>query len=144
MEPETQTSTAGSEITPKRYSISDFAREFRVTTRAIRHYEDNDLLSPERKGQSRIYSSRDRVRLRLIVRGKRLGFSLKEIKEMLDLYDAPEGEVGQLQHFTEKMRARRAKLQSQRFEIDQVIKELLGLEVRCTTILAESLRTNKT
>ena len=123
------------EPNPSRYSISDLAREFEVTTRTIRHYEDNALLSPAREGQSRIYNTRDRVRLNLIVRGKRLGFSLKEIKEMLDLYDAPQGEVGQLQHFIEKMRARREELLGQRCDINQVIEELENLEARCTEIL---------
>jgi len=119
------------------YSISDLAREFQVTTRTIRYYEDDALLTPRREGQNRIYSPRDRVRLKLIVRGKRLGFSLKEIKEMLDLYDAPQGEVGQLQHFREKMRRRREELQRQRHDINQVIQELRSLEARCGEILAE-------
>jgi len=120
---------------PCRYSISDLAREFQVTTRTIRHYEDSALLNPEREGRNRIYNARDRVRLNLIVRGKRLGFSLKEIKEMLDLYDAPQGEVGQLQHFIEKMRTRREELLRQRFDVNQVIEELENLEARCTEIL---------
>ena len=119
-----------------RYSISDLAQEFQVTTRAIRYYEDDALLTPQREGQNRIYGARDRVRLKLIVRGKRLGFSLKEIKEMLDLYDAPQGEIGQLQHFTDKMRKRRHELLRQRQDIDQVIQELESLEVRCTEILS--------
>jgi DNA-binding transcriptional MerR regulator len=137
MDIETSTPEESPDITPLSYSIRDLAEEFQLTTRSIRFYEDNALLSPERKGQNRIYSARDRVRLNLIVRGKRLGFSLREIKDMLDLYEAPEGEVGQLQHFIEKMRARREALLHQRYDINRVIEELESLESRCTQILAD-------
>jgi DNA-binding transcriptional MerR regulator len=137
MEIETSTPEGSPDITSLSYSIRDLAEEFQLTTRSIRFYEDNALLSPERKGQNRIYSPRDRVRLNLIVRGKRLGFSLREIKEMLDLYQAPEGEVGQLQYFIEKMRARRDALLHQRYDINRVIEELESLESRCTQILAD-------
>ena len=73
------------------FTISDLAREFEVTPRTIRHYEDEGLLSPRRQGQRRIYSPRDRVTLALILRGKRLGFSLAEAREIIELYDAPQG-----------------------------------------------------
>ena len=73
------------------YGIADLAREFDVTTRTLRFYEDEGLIAPARKGQRRIFSQRDRVRLKLILRGKRLGFSLGEIREIIDLYDAPPG-----------------------------------------------------
>src|SRR5215470_14186477 len=75
----------------ERFTITQLSREFDVTTRTIRFYEDEGLLAPERRGQARIYGPRDRVRLRLILRGKRLGFSLSEIKEILDLYDREPG-----------------------------------------------------
>ena len=88
-------------------SIGDLSREFDVTPRTIRFYEDRGLLTPTRRGQNRVYSGRDRIRLMLILRGKRLGFSISEIAEILDLYDAPEGEVGQLDHFVAKIRERR-------------------------------------
>ena len=136
MEINTSPPVESPDITPLSYSIRELAEEFQLTTRSIRFYEDNALLSPQRKGQNRIYSARDRVRLSLIVRGKRLGFSLREIKEMLDLYEAPEGEVGQLQHFIEKMRTRREALLHQRYDINRVIEELENLESRCTQILA--------
>ncbi|NIM27001.1 MAG: MerR family transcriptional regulator, partial [Gammaproteobacteria bacterium] len=74
------------------------------TTRTIRHYEDLGLLAPKREGQNRIYTPRDRVHLKLILRGRRLGFSLKEIGELLELYDAPNGEASQLKRFVVKMR----------------------------------------
>ena len=81
------------------FSISDLAREFGVTTRAIRFYEDEGLLSPGRSGRQRVYTSRDHVRLKLIVRGKRLGFSLSEVREIIEMYDLDSGENGQLRYF---------------------------------------------
>ncbi len=117
------------------YSIGDLSREFQVTTRTIRHYEDEGLLAPAREGQNRIYSARDRVHLKLILRGKRLGFSLRKIGELVELYDAPNGEVSQLKQFIEKMRARRKTLLKQREDIDRVLEELDGLEQRCSEIL---------
>lgn len=118
------------------YSIGDLSREFRVTTRTIRFYEDQGLLSPTRDGQNRIYQARDRVRLKLILRGKRLGFSLKEINKLIELYDAPEGERGQLRTFIEKIRARRAELLAQKDDIEHVLDELDTLEHRCAGLLA--------
>ena len=122
-------------LADQQFGIGDLSREFGVTTRAIRFYEDQGLLAPTRAGQSRIYGPRDRVRLKLILRGKRLGFSLKEVAELLDLYDAPDGEVGQLKSFIARMRARRDELERQREDIDQVLAELDQLEQRCEAIL---------
>jgi DNA-binding transcriptional MerR regulator len=118
------------------YGIGDLSREFGVTTRTIRFYEDQGLLSPTRDGHSRIYEARDRVRLKLILRGKRLGFSLKEIKKLIELYDAPEGEGRQLRTFMEKIRARRAELLGQKADIEHVLDELDTLEQRCADLLA--------
>jgi DNA-binding transcriptional MerR regulator len=118
------------------YSIGDLSREFGVTTRTIRFYEDQGLLSPNRNGQNRIYQARDRVRLKLILRGKRLGFSLKEINKLIELYDAPEGEAGQLRSFIEKIRARRRELLVQKDDIEHVLDELDSLEQRCNNLLA--------
>lgn len=117
------------------FSIGDLSREFEVTTRTIRHYEDLGLLAPSRSGQNRIYSARDRVHLKLILRGRRLGFSLKEIGELLELYDAPNGEASQLKRFIGKMRERRETLLEQRRDIDRVLDELDDLEKRCVEIL---------
>ena len=117
------------------YSIGDLSREFGVTTRAIRFYEDQGLLSPTRNGQNRIYRPRDRVRLKLILRGKRLGFPLKEIRELIELYDAPDGEAGQLRTFIDKIRARRGDLLAQREDIEHVLGELDSLERRCAELL---------
>jgi DNA-binding transcriptional MerR regulator len=117
-------------------SIGVLAREFGVTTRTIRYYEDEELLSPERRGQNRVYGSRERVRLRLILRGKRLGFSIAEIREILDMYDSDPGEAGQLRHLTAKIAERRAALQRQRADIDQTLADMAEIEARCEQALA--------
>ena len=116
-------------------TIGELSRQFAVTTRTIRFYEDQGLLAPQRAGQQRIYTARDRVRLKLILRGKRLGFSIKEIKDMVDMYDAPEGAVGQLKYFIERMRQRREDLLKQRHDIDQVLAELDQLQARCESMI---------
>lgn len=113
------------------FSIADLAREFDVTTRTIRFYEDEGLIAPARRGQTRIFSARDRVRLKLILRGKRLGFSLDEIREIIDLYDAAPGEEGQLRHFLAKIAERRAALEQQRADIAETLGELAEVEERC-------------
>ena len=119
------------------YGIADLAREFNVTTRTIRFYEDKALLSPERQGQRRVYSPRDRVRLRLIMRGKRLGFSLDEIRQMIDLYDDDPSEVSQLKLFLAKIRERQAVLSQQQSDIASILKELNKLEAESATLLQE-------
>ena len=103
------------------YSISQLAAEFSVTPRAIRFYEDKGLLSPSRAGQTRIYAPRDRVRLMLILQGKRVGFTLSEIREMLDLYDVKDGQRTQLQVSLKKFRERIESLKRQKEDIDQSI-----------------------
>ncbi len=119
------------------YTIGELAQEFEVTTRAIRFYEDQGLLSPARNGQARIYSVRDRVRLKLVLRGKRLGFSLGEIGGMLDLYDADPSEVGQLQYFVSKLDERRAQLNQQQQDIQVTLKELDDIEAQCQALLVK-------
>jgi DNA-binding transcriptional MerR regulator len=113
------------------YSIRDLAREFDITTRTIRFYEDEGLISPARRGQTRLFSARDRVRLKLILRGKRLGFSIGEIREIIDLYDAAPGEFGQLRFFLGKIVERRAMLEQQRADIAETLEELAEVERRC-------------
>jgi len=108
----------------KTYSIRDLAREFGITTRAIRFYEDKGLLNPARRGQTRIYAPRDHARLSLILRGKRVGFSLDEIREMLDLYDLQDGQVAQLRVSRRKFAERIAILQQQKKDIAEAITEL--------------------
>jgi len=119
------------------YTIRELADAFDVTTRTIRFYEDEGLLSPLRDGQNRIFRSRDRVRLKLILRGKRLGFTLAEIKEIVGMYDAPPGESGQLTLFIEKLRERRAELEDKRRDIDETLAELDALEEQSVERLTE-------
>lgn len=120
------------------FGISELAQEFGITARAIRFYEDKGLIAPLRDGQRRVYSGRDRVRLMLILRGKRLGFSLREIQEIIDLYHAERGEVGQLRYFIGKMQERRASLLSQREDIDLTLRELDSLEDQCRALLEKA------
>lgn len=115
------------------YGIGDLAREFSVTARTIRFYEHEGLIKPARNGQARVYCERDRVRLKLILRGKRIGFSLSEIAEMLDLYDAPEGEGGQIQYVLAKIRERRSALEQQQTDIEEMLAQLEVVEDRLHT-----------
>ena len=113
------------------YTISELAREFDITTRTIRFYEDEGLLQPGRNGRQRIYSRRDYVRLKLILRGKRLGLSLSEIADIIELYDSDQGETGQLASFLVSIRERRGVLKQQRADIDATLHELQRIERRC-------------
>ena len=118
------------------WTITELAQEFDVTTRTIRFYEDKGLIAPERLKQRRIYHPRDRVRLQLVMRGKRLGFSLDEIQEMIDLYDADPTESTQLKMFIIKLRERRKLLQRQRNDINKVISEIREREQQCEKLLS--------
>ncbi|MEO5764653.1 MAG: MerR family DNA-binding transcriptional regulator [Casimicrobiaceae bacterium] len=120
------------------YSISDLAREFALTTRAIRFYEDSGLLAPSRRGRQRVYGERERVRIKLILRGKRLGLSLAEIGELLDMYEVGRNERAQLSRFLTLLADRRAMLLQQKEDIDIVLTEIGGIERECRRRLREA------
>jgi DNA-binding transcriptional MerR regulator len=113
------------------WSIAELAAAYGVTLRTIRFYEDKGLLTPERRGTVRVYHPRDKVRLGLILRGKRLGFSLEEIATIVDMYDAEPGEEGQLVYLLDQIGSRRAELEQRRRDIDETLLELAEVERRC-------------
>jgi DNA-binding transcriptional MerR regulator len=119
------------------YTISELASEFGITPRAIRFYEDEELIKPTRQGQMRIYAPRDRARLALILRGKRVGFSLVEIKEMLDLYDINDGQATQLKFSIKKFSERINALERQRADIEHALEELRAGRARLELLLAD-------
>ncbi|BES71377.1 MerR family DNA-binding transcriptional regulator [Marinobacter nanhaiticus D15-8W] len=126
------------------YSISELAKEFDVTTRSIRFYEDQELLKPSRNGQTRIFSSKDRVRLKLILRGKRMGFSLAETKELFDLWDETlSGNEKQLLLMLETLSRKRAMLEQQKEDIAQAEMEMDVAETRCREALADLQKRKK-
>lgn len=130
-------SAAGVPLRGTTYTISDLAREFALTTRAIRFYEDEGLVAPARRGQSRVYGERERVRIKLILRGKRLGLTLSEIRELFDLYEVAHNERAQLAKFVDMLEERRARLLQQKEDIDVVLVEIAGLERVCRRRLKE-------
>ena len=113
------------------WTITALARDFGVTLRTLRHYEDVGLLSPERRGTTRVFHHRDRIRLELILRGKRLGFTLPEIATIVDMYDDQPGEAGQLQYLIDQIDVRRDELEQRRRDIDDTLAELAEVEARC-------------
>ncbi|TQV87555.1 MerR family transcriptional regulator [Aliikangiella coralliicola] len=112
------------------YTISELSKEFGITPRSIRHYEDEKLISPQRNGSQRIYGKGDKVRLQLILRGKRIGFSLSEIREIISIYDLPSGEQKQTEYLSQKIVERREALYQQQKDIETMLGELARLEKR--------------
>lgn len=123
--------------TPTIFTIGDLAREFDVTTRTIRYYEDKNLLQPKRRGQQRLYSRADRTRLKLILRGKRLGWNLDEIFEVIQLYDCPDGEKRQLELMVSKISFSRKALLDQQEDIKVALQELDEIAERCQIQLGQ-------
>ncbi|MFN3611258.1 MerR family transcriptional regulator [Tepidimonas sp.] len=121
------------------YTISDLAREFDLTTRAIRFYEDMGLLSPRREGpggRSRVYSARDRTRLKLVLRAKRLGLSLSEAKDLIDMYDSPRDTGPQLRKFLQVLAAHRRQIEEQMADLQATLDEIKVHEKEARTLLA--------
>ena len=117
------------------WTIAQIADEFGVTHRTVRHYEDLGLLAPERRGLNRVYHRRDRTRLNLILRGKRLGFPLEQIRTIIDLYDAPRGRASQLEYVLGQIDERRTDLEQRRRDLDDALKELDAFEDSCRSDL---------
>lgn len=119
------------------YTISQLTQEFDITTRTLRFYETQGLLAPQRRGRQRLYSPADRTRLKLILRGKRLGFTLAEISEIIEMYGKAPGEPGQLRLLMAKIEARRKELLEKRVDIDLTLNDLEEVEAGCRVRLSE-------
>ena len=124
----------------KIYSVTELARDLGVTPRTIRFYEDQGLIMPQRAGNTRVYSYRDRARMILILRGKRLGFSLRDIKEFLDLYVVDTTQIEQLQLLATKIRTRINSLEEQRVAVEQTLAELKDVERMTIEPLASKIK----
>jgi DNA-binding transcriptional MerR regulator len=119
----------------KSFTITELAAEFDVTPRAIRFYEDVGLLDPQRVGRNRVYSQRERTRLKLTLRGKRLGLSLQEIKQLVDMYDSPSDTAPQLEAFLTVLRTHRKQIELQLEDIRVTLEEIAQHEARCERLL---------
>ena len=117
------------------HTITELAAEFDITSRAIRFYEDVGLLTPTRAGRNRVYTQRDRTRLKLTLRGKRLGLSLQEIKQLVDMYDSPSDTTQQLSAFMTVLTEHRRQLEQQREDIEITLAEIAQHEARCRSLL---------
>jgi DNA-binding transcriptional MerR regulator len=125
---------------PTTYTIAELAREFDITARAIRFYEDQGLLSPSREGvggRSRVYTPRDRTRLKLTLRGKRLGLTLSDIKSIVDMYESPKDTTAQIDRFLGVLAHQRETLEQQRADIEMALEEIAAHEEECRRLLAE-------
>lgn len=120
----------------KTYTISDLAKEFGVTTRTIRFYEEKGLVTPLREGQKRLYSPADRVRIKLILRGKRIGMTLQECVDFIDMYDPEHDNDDQLHSLIDDVKHRREKLQQQKKDIDDMLSGLEEVQALCEAALA--------
>jgi len=122
------------------FTIGELAREFDLTTRAIRFYEDCGLLAPQRSGRTRIYTARDRTRLKLTLRGKRLGLTLAEVKELVDMYESPRDTLPQLKKFLVVLATHRAQLEQQMADLHVTLDEVRTHEKEAKRLLAEGQR----
>ncbi|MBX9456077.1 MAG: MerR family DNA-binding transcriptional regulator [Rhizobium sp.] len=121
----------------KLYSITEMTREFDISTRTLRFYEDEGLIHPERRGRTRLYRLADRHLIAQILRGRRIGFTIAEIREIIQVYKEPPGEIGQLKLLMKKVEERRDSLRQRRKDIDETIGELDSIEEACLNRLAE-------
>jgi DNA-binding transcriptional MerR regulator len=124
-------------------TIGELAREFDLTTRAIRFYEDCGLITPQRVGRNRVYTARDRTRLKLTLRGKRLGLTLAEVKELVDMYESPRDTLPQLKKFLVVLATHRAQLEQQMADLHVTLDEVRSHEKEGKRLLAEGERRRK-
>jgi DNA-binding transcriptional MerR regulator len=132
-----------SAATAKTFTIGELAREFDLTTRAIRFYEDCGLIAPQRAGRNRVYTQRDRTRLKLTLRGKRLGLTLAEVKELVDMYESPRDTRPQMQKYLVVLGAHRAQLEQQLADLHATLDEVRAHEREAQRVLAEGVRVRK-
>ena len=128
-------SEAGTAPDSRTWTIAEIADAFAITHRTVRHYEELNLITPERRGTVRIYHRRERTRLNLILRGKRLGFPLGEIRTIIDLYDEPTGQASQLRYVLDQLHERRGRLERRSRDIEDALRELDEFECRCQSDL---------
>jgi DNA-binding transcriptional MerR regulator len=129
--------TMSSSFTSSSWTISELAREFDITPRTIRFYEDQGIVSPAREGRNRIYDARDRTRLKLALRGKRLGLALAEIRTLIDMYDGPGDGSPQLREYLSVLERHRHTLEQQRMDIEETLREITAQEAECQRLLAQ-------
>lgn len=129
--------------TKDEYTISELSAEFDITTRTIRFYEEKGLLNPRRIGNARVYSPADRTKLKLILRGKRLGFTLEESRSIIEMYDPERGNTDQLQSLLAKIREKRDQLEQQLHDIDVMMLDLRDSEEKCLEALAAAAASEK-
>jgi len=127
---------AASRAAARTFTITELAQEFEITPRAIRFYEDMGLLEPARAGRNRVYTQRDRTRLKLTLRGKRLGLALSEIKQLVEMYDSASDNAPQLEAFLVVLAEHRRQLERQREDLELTLAEIAQHEARCRTLLA--------
>jgi DNA-binding transcriptional MerR regulator len=125
---------------PSTFTIGELAREFDLTTRAIRFYEDCGLLAPQRSGRNRVYTARDRTRLKLTLRGKRLGLTLAEVKDLVDMYESPRDTHAQLTKFLAVLAEHRGQLEQQMADLHVTLDEVRAHEREARRLLAEGVR----
>lgn len=128
-------------MTETTWTISALAQEFAVTPRTLRFYEDQGILSPDRDGRNRIYRARDRARLKLALRGKRLGLQLSEILSLIDMYDGPGDTVAQLQHYMTVLAEHRNMLEQQRTDLEETLSEIAQQQAACDALLKQRQET---
>ncbi|NHT75272.1 DNA-binding transcriptional MerR regulator [Rhizobium sp. PP-F2F-G38] len=121
----------------KYYTITELTREFGVSTRTLRFYEDEGLIHPERRGRTRFFRSTDRHLIKEILRGRRIGFSIAEIREIIQIYKEPPGEAGQLRLMMKRLEDKRTELIQKRRDIEETLEEMSNVEEACLTRLAE-------